>query len=446
MLYQRTETHCLRPNDPLYKWAVEECKHHARLYNRANYIKRQAFTGKLENLDEEYKDKVREGKFISQNDIIRVMTKMKDELYYSCTKRNSAQQTIIRLEADWKSWRRALAEYKKNPSKFNGKPRVVGYYKENELAPVYFSTADAKLQKDGTIYLQQKRKNQKEIKLPFHTNLTKIQQVHLVPKQGRIDVELIYNIDIQPLNLDKTKAIGIDLGVNNLAAITSNVEDISILVNGRPLKSYNQFYNKRLAEIKSKLSKDELKTSKRLERLHFKREMKIKDYLHKASRRIVDLMLQYNIGKCFIGHNKWWKDEANMSKKNNQNFIYIPHSKFIDILRYKFEQVGGEVIELNESHTSKCSFLDNEEICHHDKYIGKRKRRGMFQATNNRQLNADINASLNIIKKGFGCSFNPSKAIFNPIKIDIEKKRLIGNIDRRGINGNASVGLRTDTK
>lgn len=435
MLYQRTETHCLRPNDPLYKWAIEECKHHARLYNKANYYKRQAFTGHLENLPDEYLPKVREGRFISQNDIIRVMTKTRDELYYGATKINSAQQTIIRLEQDWRSWFRALAEYKKTPSKFLGKPRIPNYYEEGELAPVYFSTADAKLQKDGTINLRQKRKNQTEIKLPFHTNLKSFQQVHLVPKQGRIDVEIIYNVDIQPHKLDKTKAIGIDTGVNNLAAITSNVEPISYLVNGRPLKSINQYYNKKVAKIKSKLAEDGLKTSKALERLNFKREMKIKDYLHKASRRIVDLMLANNIGMCFIGHNKWWKQEANMGKRNNQNFIYIPFNKFINMMKYKVEEIGGEVIEFNESHTSKCSFLDNEEVCHHDKYIGKRKKRGMFQATGNRQLNADINGSLNIIKRGYGCSFIPDKCIFNPTKIDIEKKSSIRKIEDRGTNG-----------
>lgn len=446
MLLRLTETHCLRPNQPLYKWAVKECKHHAKLYNRANYIKRQAFTEHLENLDELYLEKVREGKFISQNDIIRVMMKTHDELFYGSTKKNSSQQTIIRLESDWRNWFRALAEYKKNPLKFNGRPRIVGYYKEDELAPVYYTYCDAKI-KNGEIYIQFKKGKTLEIKLPFHTNLKDFQQIHLVPKQGRIDVEIIYNIDIQPLNLDKTKAIGIDLGINNLAAITSNVVPISNIVNGRPVKSINQFYNKRLAEIKSKLSEDELITSKALERLNFKREMKIKDYFHKASRRIVDLMIEHNIGTCFIGHNTGWKQETNMGKRNNQNFVSIPFNKFISMLKYKIEMIGGDVIELNESYTSKCSFLDNEEICKHEKYIGKRKKRGMFQATNNRQLNADINGSLNIIKRGIGYSFNPNKCIFNPTKIDIEKKRLISNIDRRGISGDVSIGSnRTDTK
>ena len=435
MLYQRTETHCLRPNDPLYKCAIEECKHHARLYNRANYYKRQAFTGHLENLPDEYLKLVREGKFLTQNDIIRVMTKSKDDLYYGATKRNSAQQTIIRLEQDWRSWFRALAEYKKTPSKFRGRPRIPGYYEDGELAPVYFSTADAKLQKDGTINLRQKRKNQTEIKLPFHTNLTNFQQVHLIPKQGRIDVEIIYNIDIQPHKLDKTKAIGIDTGVNNLAAITSNVAPISNLINGRPLKSINQYYNKYVAQIKSKLAKDELKTSKALERLHFKREMKIKDYLHKASRRVVDLMIANNIGTCFIGHNTGWKQEASMGKRNNQNFVDIPFNKFIDMLKYKVQEIGGEVIEFNESYTSLCSFLDNEKVCYHKEYKGDRKKRGMFQATGNRQINADINGSLNIIKRGYGCSFIPDKCIFNPMKIDIEKKSLIHTISDRGTNG-----------
>jgi IS605 OrfB family transposase len=174
----------------------------------------------------------------------------------------------------------------------------------------------------------------------------------------------------------------------------------------------------------SLLEKGKLKSSKRLRRLEMKRFCKIKDYLHKTSRRIVELMCNNNIGTCFIGHNKDWKQEVEMGKRNNQNFVSIPYSLLINMLRYKIEEKGGVLVELNESYTSKCSFLDNEEICKHETYKGKRIKRGLFLSGSNKALNADINGSLNILKRGIGFSFKVENNIFRPEKIDIQKKLL----------------------
>ena len=211
---------------------------------------------------------------------------------------------------------------------------------------------------------------------------------------------------------------------HNLMAITSNIGNISNLVNGRPLKSINQYYNKKKAYFMSLLEKGDLKSSKRLRRLEIKRTCKIKDYLHKTSRRVVELMEQNNIGTCFIGHNKDWKQEINIGSKNNQNFVSIPYSLLIKMLKYKIEEKGGVLIELNESYTSKCSFLDNEEIKKHENYKGKRVKRGLFLSSDKKALNADINGSLNILKRGMKFSFPFNGKFFRPRKIDIEKKLL----------------------
>ena len=281
-----------------------------------------------------------------------------------------------------------------------------------------YTYVDAKLQIDGTINLR------RDIKLPIHTNLSSFQQIRLVPKTGYVQVEIVYNKEITDSSLDKTRAIGIDLGLNNLMAITSNIGNISNLVNGRPLKSINQYYNKRKAHLTSLLEKGKQKSSKRLRRLEMKRMMKIKDYLHKTSRRVVELMYDNNIGTCFIGHNKDWKQEVEMGKKNNQNFVFIPYSLLINMLKYKIEEKGGVLVELNEAYTSKCSFLDNEEICRHETYKGKRVKRGLFLSSDKKALNADINGSLNILKRGIGFSFMVKNNIFRPTKIDIQKKLL----------------------
>jgi putative transposase len=417
MIVQRTETHIIKEFNPIYDWILEECSRSRNLYNKTLFIYRQAFTGNHDKI-EDFKPIIRHDKFISSFELVKQMAKLKDVDYYAMTKKNSGTQVVCQVDKTMKSWFASLKSYKKDPSKFRGRPRIPSYKKKDELNCLIYTYCDAKLQKDGTINLR------RDIKLPIHTNLKNFQQIRLVPKTSYVQVEIIYNKEINDTNLDKTRAMGIDLGLNNLMAITSNIGNVSNLVNGRPLKSINQYYNKRKAHLMSLLEKGKLKSSKRLRRLEMKRMMKIKDYLHKASRRVVELMEQNHIGTCFIGHNDGWKNKVEMGKKNNQNFIFIPYSLLINILRYKIEEKGGVLVELNEAYTSKCSFLDNEEICKHETYKGKRIKRGLFLSENKKALNADINGSLNILKRGIGFSFIVKNNIFRPEKIDIQKKLL----------------------
>ena len=417
MIVQRTETHVIKESHPIYNWILEECLRSKNLYNKTLFIYRQAFTGNHDKI-EDFKTIIRHEKFISSFELVKQMAKLKDVDYYAMTKKNSGTQVVCQVDRVMKSWFVSLKAYKKDSSKFRGRPRIPSYKKKDELNCLTYTYVDAKLQKDGTINIS------KTIKLPIHTNLKSFQQIRLVPKVGFIQVEIIYNKEVTDSSLDKTRAIGIDLGLNNLMAITSNIGNISNLVNGRPLKSMNQYYNKRKAHLMSLLEKGGLKSSKRLRRLEMKRMMKIKDYLHKTSRRIVELMYNNNIGTCFIGHNKDWKNEVEMGKKNNQNFVSIPYSLLINMLRYKIEEKGGQLIGLNESYTSKCSFLDNEEICKHETYKGKRMKRGLFLSEKKKALNADINGSLNILKRGMKFGFDFKDCFFRPEKIDIQKKLL----------------------
>lgn len=334
MIVQRTETHIIKESHPIYRWIVEECSRSRNLYNRVLYVYRQAFTGKHDKI-EDFKSIIRHDKFIASFALVNRLNELKDVDFCSMMKKNGAQQIVFQVDRTMKSWFSSLKSYKKDPSKFRGRPRIPSYKKKDELNCLTYTTADAKLQKDGTINIS------KKIKLPIHTNLKNFQQVRLVPKTGFIQVEIIYNKEVEDNHLDHTRAIGIDLGLNNLMAITSNIGNISNLVNGRPLKYINQYYNKRKAHLMSLLEKGGLKSSKRLRRLEMKRMMKIKDYLHKTSRRIVELMEQNNIGTCFIGHNDGWKNKVEMGKKNNQNFVSIPYRLLINMLRYKIEEKGG---------------------------------------------------------------------------------------------------------
>ena len=347
------------------------------------------------------------------------MRKLNDPDFRASLKDNEAAQTVKKCVETFSTWFKALNAYKKNPQKFTGKPRMPRYKKDangDKLFSVSFNYMDARMQKDGTINIR------KDFKLPIKTNLTTLQELRLVPKQGCVEIQIFYKKQFSLADLDYNKAVGIDIGIDNLMAVTSNEGSISHLVNGRPLKSINQFYNKTYAELKSKLAERNLKSSKRFRSLTLKRNNKIKDYMHKASRSVVDLMVENKIGNCYIGHNTGWKQEVNIGKKNNQNFVSIPHSQLILMMEYKAGEVGINVETHNESHTSKCSFLDNEDICHHDEYLGNRKKRGLFVSSNGRMLNADINGAANILRRGLKDMFSPHKAMFNPKKIDIEKK------------------------
>lgn len=409
----RVETHFIKKSDPFYEWASNEFLLSRNLYNRTLYIYRQAFTGKHENIPE-YADIIKNERFVGKFDMFTRMAKLNDSDYRAMHKNHSANQVIAQVDTIWKAWFKALNAYKKNPSKFTGRPKMPKYKKEG--IPNILIYDDARLQEDGSINIS------KTVKIPIFTKITKLQEVRLIPSNNHIKVEIVYRKEVDDKGLNKDNALGIDLGLNNLMAVTSNEGSISILVNGRPLKAINHYYNKKKAHYTSILNKHGKKFSKRLKRLEAKRMMKIKDYLHKASRKVVDMMIDNNIGTCVIGHNKDWKQKINLGKVNNQNFVQIPFNNLIQMVQYKIEDIGGEFIVKNEAYSSKCSFLDDEKIGKKKNYAGKRTKRGLFVTGNKKAINADINGSLNIIKLGTGKSFSVKSNVFNPKKIDVKVK------------------------
>ena len=192
---------------------------------------------------------------------------------------------------------------------------------------------------------------------------------------------------------------------DNLVALASNKPAFqAVVVNGRPVKSTNQFYNKRRAELQKKLG--HTGTTKRIEHITTKRTRRIDHYMHTASRKIIDLLVESGIGVLVIGKNDAWKQEINMGKRNNQQFVQIPHARFIQMLTYKAELVGITVLITEESYTSKASFLDcnplpvrnpNDKTEH--TFSGKRVKRGLYRASGKRYINADVNGAYNIVRK-----------------------------------------------
>ncbi|MCL2311442.1 MAG: IS200/IS605 family accessory protein TnpB-related protein, partial [Firmicutes bacterium] len=168
------------------------------------------------------------------------------------------------------------------------------------------------------------------------------------------------------------------------------------------IKSFNKFWNKRLADAKSFIG---VGTSKRQDKLNFKRMNWMQNKMHHISRFVVNYCIEHNIGKIIIGKNDGWKQEINLGSKTNQSFVQIPMAKLIDMITYKAELVGIGVELTEESYTSKIDHFAFEEMKHQVKYLGKRVRRGLFQSSVGKLLNADVNGAIGIARKVVGDSF-----------------------------------------
>jgi len=173
---------------------------------------------------------------------------------------------------------------------------------------------------------------------------------------------------------------GIDLGVRNLVTLVNNIGKKPIVIKGGVAKSINQFYNKQRARLQRNYERQGIKMGTKLKKLTITRDRKLHDHLHKVSRFIMDWCVNHDVGTLVIGYNTEWKQRVNMGRKTNQNFVQLPFSKLIQQIQYKAEEKGIHVLLQEESHTSKCSFLDQEPIEHQETYLGQKKTRGLFQS------------------------------------------------------------------
>ena len=324
-----------------------------------------------------------------------------------------SQQVVAQVFSNIKGWIKSKKEFEKNPSKFHSKPKLPNYKKGEKQNMVVFTTSACRV-KNGYIYFV------KNIIQPIKTKIgdNKLCQVRIIPQATCYVVEVIYEKKGQDLNLNKDNVLSIDLGLNNLCSCINNVEIQPFIVNGRIMKSFNQWYNKRKAKLMSFAG--DKGTSKRLRQLNNYRNFWIEDHIHKVSRFIINYCVDNNIGSLVVGLNKGWKQEINLGKKTNQKFVEIPFSRLIDKISYKCKLVGISFYLSEESYTSKVDHLAFEELGKHDVYLGKRKKRGLFQSSVNKLINADINGAIGIGRKVFGDSYVnrviDSGLAFNPIK------------------------------
>ena len=328
------------------------------------------------------------GKYLSYNKLAKTLSDSNNLDYRAMPYAQSAQQVLRQVDNQYKAFYAAIKS-----KKMQGKKVRLPKYKDNENGRnVFIYTNQGAKVSNGVIYLKTKRGI-----LSFKTVSDSIQQVRLVPKANHIVVEIIYNKECEAKQ-DNNRYASIDLGLDNLCTLTSNTAQ-SIIVDGKRLKSVNHHYNKTKAKLQSKLKQGKY-SSKRISRLTLRRNRKIKDFMHKVSRKIVGYMEANSLNTLFVGKNVGWKDSINLGRTNNQNFVSIPYNMLISMLEYKCKIAGINVVIVNEAYTSKCSFLDREKICKHDTYKGKRIKRGLFISSSCILINADINGSLNIMRLG----------------------------------------------
>jgi putative transposase len=381
------ERHVIRKGDA--RWS--EIDHAAwlakNLWNASNYILRQTFI--FDHTFLAFKELYRQVRDVYPQD-------------YDALPRKVSNQVLRQVYGAWQYWFKALKAYEKAPEHFTGRPKMPGYkHKEKGRNRLVYD-----------IQAFSKKKLRDGIVAPSGLNATvqtqvapeRVKEVHITPQTGCYVVQVIYSVEPAE-RIGGDYAAGVDIGLDNLAAIATNKPGIvPILVNGRPLKSINQFYNKRKSDLQSRLPANQ-KSSRQIRSLTYKRNVRVDDYLHRASRLIVDWLVEHRIGTLVIGKNNGWKQRIAIGKRNNQQFVGIPHARFVHMLAYKAELAGIEVIFTEESYTSKCSLLDMEPIEKHAQYVGRRVKRGLFRASNGTHINADINAAGNIIRKAIPNAF-----------------------------------------
>ena len=381
-----TEQHIIKKSNSLiYNELDYMCFLSKNLYNSALYeIRQHYFLTK---------------KYLNKFELINKFTKEKQKDYIALPRKIS-QQIIYQVDQNFKSFFSLLK--KKNNGNYFKKVKLPKYLDKTGRNILIFTN-----QAISSKFLKQNLLKLSGTDFTLKIKHKNINQVRVIKRINCYVIEILYEVKEKEKQLDNGRYCGIDIGINNLLTVGSNCIN-SFIINGKPLKSINYFYNKKLAKLKSR--QDKLKNKNinknKITKLTFKRNNKVNNYLHKASRKLLNHLVSNNISKIVIGLNKNWKQESNLNKKTNQIFIQIPHSKLINMIKYKADLEGITCIIREESYTSKCSFLDNEDICKHENYLGKRIKRGLFKSNNGTIINADLNGALNILKKEIPNAFN----------------------------------------
>ena len=413
MIVKRTERHIIDRQNIYYDILVEKCLLARNVYNHGNYLIRQEFFNN--------------GNYLGYTTIEKLLH---DDLeypdYWNLGLANSSQQILRVLDKNWKSFFAEIKDWKKHRDKYNGMPKPPKYLKGNRLCGFQLTYAQIHVENGFIKFpktMKDKNGNLMKIRVVFSEKdgFIAFKLCRVKPENDRIILEFVYTIEVVD-KFENQNIASIDLGLDNFVTLVDNLGNNPIIINGKGLKSCNQYYNKLIAKEKSKLDlrSDKKRYSHKLYSITNKRNDKIEYFMHEASCFVVSYCIEHNISTIIVGKNDGWKQNVELGKKNNQYFVQIPYESFISKLIYKCEQVGVSVIETEESYTSGTSFLDDEQPEKENYIKSRRVHRGLFRSNLGKLINADVNAAYQIMKKVFRDAEMPADRgfVMNPLRVN----------------------------
>ena len=336
---------------------------------------------------------------------------MKNYENYKLMNANMAQQTLKNVDTMFKSFFALIKLAKQGKYDFRH-IKLPNYLPKNGYANLIIALF--KIKDDNTLTIpysyafRRKYETKIQIKIPKALENKKIKQIRIIPKFNArfFEIQYIYEIEEENLNLNTNNALAIDLGVNNLCTCITNTGK-SFIMDGKKLKSINQFFNKQNAKLQSIKDKQNIKRQTKQQYLiSRKRKNRVNDYINKTCRYIINYCLTNDIGTLVIGHNQSFQNKTNLGRKNNQIFTQLPFGKIREKLEYLCKRYNINYVLQEESYTSKASFFDNDDLPTYNmdnpqtyKFSGKRVKRGLYQTKDGYLFNADCNGALNILRK-----------------------------------------------
>lgn len=389
------EIHKIKKSSKYFNLLVNLCKESNSLYNQALYCAKQSLR----------KDKT----WLFYNDLNYICKNQPDKYNkYKRLPRQCSQQILRLLDQTLKSYRHSIRDWSKNKAKYSGKPRLPNCRKSGGLFQLILTNQQCRL-KDNNIISFPKIFNGLNLKLRKQ-NINKMNQVRILPKINCFKIEIIYEIDDVKLN-DHQNIAAIDLGLKNLVTLVYSNNKQPTIYRGNQLIKLNHDFNKKKNKYQSILAKTQKKRmSKRLLNIYAKRNNQIDDRMHKISKSIIDQLLENNISTLVVGHNVNQKQKSKL-----KNFVALPIFKLIQLLKYKCERIGIQLIEINEAYTSGTSFIDDELPIKKNYNKHRRLKRGLFKTNKGQYINSDVNAAYQIMKKhNDAIEIEYNHKIFNP--------------------------------
>ena len=442
----------LKNDNPLF-CVFDEWAHLANnLYNETLFVLRQLFTGlkkeekditplEKETIDsvlriaKSYKKTIvlnKDQRLVNYYFMDFYFKKTKNENYNSSLPKQTAQHVIKEACGNFSTWLKALKEYNKNPSKFSGRPKMPKYKVSGGISTFKITNQVVTFSKTKFGYEVKFPKTKHTLTFNNKVKGKRLKEVNVKYEYGSYKITYLFE-DIEakrPAKINSNVVCGIDLGVNNIASIETSNGD-SLLIKGKFIKSKNQWFNKNIAKnMRGQTigTTNKTKSSKTLNRIYEKRALFMIDIMHKISKKIVEWCESKNVAVIVIGSNKFWKQKINIGN-NTQTFVQIPFSTLINYIEDKASKVGIEVIRIEESYTSKASFLDLDDMPVYKEndtteyvFSGKRTSRGMYKSSIGFTFNADLNGAGNILRKykNENIVFNLSN-LHSPEVLDVNK-------------------------